>query len=251
VSASGSTFGSRWRDSGGLPHPDSPGGRVLAIALGLSLIYVLLFVANYHAMASVAWVVTGLSLVIALIGAFSLASMLGADIASFQRLELDLARTVLAYLNSGSAPASDAPLSGVWRAYVGAAEESRRMARAHAYALGPFIVAGVLSLASLLLAGLALVTSTFNVAGLAMLVELFAFAFLIVGAGSILFTVGYSSPVPGYAAVAARRWRRNAGRQQAVEGAVGGIPWLAEFTRSARESHVEPSGPSVIPSWRE
>jgi ubiquinone/menaquinone biosynthesis C-methylase UbiE len=251
VSASGASFKSRWKQSGGVPQPDTPGGMVLALALGLSVAYVILFIADYSAMARVAWFVTSLSLVLAVFGAFALSGMLGSDIGSFQRLELDLARTVLAYSNSGSVPGSDAPLSGVWRAYVGAAEESRRMARAHAYALGPFIAAGALSLAGTLLAGLALVTSTINVAGFAMFIEMFAFAFLVVGAGTILLTVGYSSPVPGFAIFAARRWRRNSGRQQAVEEAIGGIPWLAEFIRSVRESYVEPIGPSVIPSWRE
>ncbi len=251
MSASGELLRSKWKQSGGVPKPDTPGGMVLALALGLSLAYVLLFAADFHAMAAVAWIVTSVSLVLAVIGAFSLANMLGHDIGSYQRLELDLARTVLAYSNSGSAPASDAPLSGVWRAYVGAAEESRRMARTHAYALGPFIAAGALSLGAALISGLALVTSTLNVAGFAMFVELFAFAFLVIGAGSILLTVGYASPVAGFNVFAARRWRRNSGRQQAVEEAVGGIPWLAEFIRSVRESYVEPIGPTVVPGWRD
>ncbi len=251
MTAEPKSFRERWKESGGAPEPDTPGG--LAIAAGLSggLIYLLLLVADYNPMTGLAWPVTALSLLLAVVGAFALASMLGSDIAAYQRLELDLARTALAYIGSGSAPAPDTALAGVWRAYVGASEESRRVARSHAYALGAFVGAGVLSLAAVLLTGLGIVVSSHDLVGLAMLVELFAFVFLIVGAGTVLATVGYSGPVPGFELIAARRWKRNQGRAAAVKSSFDDIPWLAEFVRSAHESRPEPSGPSVLPSWRE
>ncbi len=250
MSASAMSIRERWRGSGGLPAPDAPGGMALALAMGLTLVYALVLVAEYSAMTTLAWWVTSLTLVLAVVGAFSLSSMLGNDIASFQRLELDLARTVLAYVGSGAAPASDAPLSGVWRAYVGAAEESRRVARSHAYALGPFVGGGLIALAAVLVVGLGLVTSATSVIGVALILELFAFFLLFAGVGVLVSTAGYSGPVPGFDFGAARRWRRNAGRQNAVDGALSQVPWLAEFARSARESRVQPKGPSAIPGWR-
>ncbi|HYA11287.1 MAG TPA: hypothetical protein VEH10_06440 [Thermoplasmata archaeon] len=242
---------SGWRERLTPPPPDSREGFVLAVAIGFALVYVLLLVSQYNAMTRVAFDVTSLSLIVSLVGAFALSSMLGADISTFQRLELELARTVLAYVGSGTPPPSDAPLAGVWRAHVGAAEEYRRMARAHAYALGLFTGAGVLSLGSSLLSGFGVVTATQNVLGLAMFVEWFAFTFLVAAAGAVLLTVGYASPVSVYEVAAPRRWRRNSGRQQAVDGAVREIAWLSEFSRGAREAKISPAGPSVLPSWRE
>ena len=236
-----------------LPPPDSREGTAIAIGLAAALVYVLVFVAEYHTMtgALFAFDVTTVSLIVGLVAAFSLSGMLGADVSTFQRLELELARTVLAYVGSGSPPASDAPLAGVWRAHVAASEESRRMARAHAYALGFFTFAGVLALAASLLVGLGAVTTSPNVVGLGMFVEWFAFVFLAAGAASVLASVGYAAAVPVYETVAPRRWRRNAGRQQAVEGAVSEVAWLSEYARGARESRISPAGPSMIPSWHE
>lgn len=250
--ASGSTASSRaWRGRLSVPPPDTVPGVVLAVGFGLALVYVLVLVAEYPAMEHAAFAIGALSLLLSAVAAFSLAAMLGTDIATYQRLELELARTVLAYVGSGAPPASDTPLAGVWRAHVAAAEESRRVSRAHGYALGLFVGAGVASLAVTLLAGLGTMTATADLRGLAMVVEAVAFTMLVVGAGSLLVTVGYSSPVPGYELVASRRWRRNAGRQQAVDGAIGEIAWLAEFARGARETKLSPFGPSIVPSWRE
>lgn len=233
------------------PPPDTAEGGALAFALAMGLIYVLLLVADYNTMTAIAFAVTTLSLLIAVVAGFALAGMLGSDLSTFQRLELELARTVLAYASSGTPPQSDAPLAGVWRAHVAAAEESRRMARAHAYALGLFTIGGLAGLGAALLAGLGVVTATMNVLGLAMVVELFVFVFLLVGVGAIVGTVGYAAPIPFYERVSPRRWRRNAGRQIAVDGAVSEVAWLSEFARGARESKISPRGPSVIPSWRE
>jgi hypothetical protein len=214
------------------------------------LVYVLVLIAEYNPMTALSLWITSLSLVVGTVGAFALAAMLGADIAAYQRLELDLARTVLAYVGSGSAPASDAPLAGVWRAYVSAADESRRVARSHAYALGPFVVGGFLSLTALLLTILGGVTATQNLLGVGLVVEVPAFFLLLAGGAALALTVGYSTPVPVYDSLAARRWRRNSGRAEAVETALGSIPWLPEFARSARESKIEPTGPAAVPSWR-
>jgi hypothetical protein len=242
---------SRWRSRLNPPPPDTEEGGILAIALAAALVYILLFIADYSAMTSIAFGATALSLTISVLSAYALATMLGNDIANYQRLELELSRTVLAYASSGTPPASDAPLAGVWRAHVAASEESRRMSRAHAYALGLFSIAALASVAAVLLAGLGTVTSTQNVRGLAMLVEWVAFTFLVVGAASVVVSVGYSESVTLYEATAPRRWRRNSGRQAAVDSAVGEIGWLAEFSRGARESRMSSRGPGTIPSWRE
>ncbi len=240
-----------WASAIDLPPPDSWEGAAFAAAIAGGLVYILLLVAEYNAMVRVAFDVTALSLVVSLISAFALSAMLGSDISTFQRLELELARTVLAYVGSGSPPASDAPLAGVWRAHVAASEEARRMARAHSYALGLFSAAGMLSLGALLLASLGMVTFTPDVRGLGMFVEWFAFVFLVAGAVVVLASVGYAAPVSAYERIAPQRWRRNSGRQQAVDGAVSEIAWLAEFSRGARESRMSPWGPSILPSWRE
>ncbi len=224
---------------------------MLALAFGLGLAYLVVFIADYNALVALALWVVPIALFAALVAAFALATMLGSDISNYQRLELDLSRTVLAYVSSGSPPPSDAPLAGVWRAYVGAAEESRRVARAHAYALGFFMVAALFALPATLLVGLGAVLAVQNLLGVGVFVAWFAFGFLAAGAVAVAGTVGYATPIPGFDRIAARRWRRNSGRQQAVEGALGEVSWLGEFVRGARESYVSPAGPSVIPSWRE
>lgn len=234
-----------------LPPPDSAEGMVVALAVAAGLVYILLLVAQYPKMIDSAFEFTAFSLLVSLVAAFSLGSMMGSDVATFQRLELELARTVLAYASSGTPPQSDAPLAGVWRAHIGAAEESRRMARSHAYGLGLFSAAGLLSLTALLLGVFGTLTSNQDIRGLAMFVEWFAFVFLVAGAAAIMTTIGYSGSVPFYEMFSPHRWRRNSGRQVAVDGAVSEIAWLAEFSRGARESHISPRGPSVLPSWRE
>lgn len=125
------------------------------------------------------------------------------------------------------------------------------MARTHAYGLGLFTLAGILALGATLIAGIGTVTGVQNVLGFAMFIEWFAFTALAAGAAATLASVGYASSVPLYETVAPRRWRRNAGRQQAIDGAVSEIGWLAEYSRGARESRVSPAGPSMIPSWHE
>jgi len=246
-----SSTADRWRARLTLPELDTREGVVLAFASTFALVYIVVLVAAYNAMTSLAFAITGFSLLASLIPAFALGTMLGDDITSFQRLELELARTVLAYVGSGSPPPSDAPLAGVWRAHVAGAEESRRMARTHAYALGFFTAAGAFALAATLLSGLGAVMGVQNVSGLGMFVEWFAFTLLAAGAGSILASVGYASSVPFYDTWVPRRWRRNAGRQKAVDGAVTEVAWLAEFARGARDARISPAGPSMIPSWRE
>lgn len=235
------------------PPPDTREGAVLGVALLFGLVYILVLVAEYNAMTvgTFAFGVTALSLLVSLVAAFALSGMLGSDLSTFQRLELELARTVLAYVGSGTPPPSDSPLAGVWRAHVAGAEESRRMARAHAYGLGLFMWAGGLSLASSLLVGLGLVSGTADLIGLGMFVEWFAFTFLAGGAFAVLASAGYASPARFYETLAPRRWRRNAGRQQAIDGAVSEIAWLAEYSRGAREARVSPAGPSIIPTWHE
>jgi hypothetical protein len=242
---------SSWFRTPHLPASDTPGGTILAFAFGLAVIYLVVFVSDYSAMTSLALWIAPIALFAALVGAFALGTMLGADIATYQGLELDLSRTVLAYVGAGTPPASDAPLSGIWRAYVGAAEESRRMARAHAYALGFFVAAGLFALPGTLVVGLGAVAASQDLLGFGLFLLWFAFGFLVAGAGNVVLSVGYSNPVPGFDRIAARRWKRNAGRQQAVDGAYSEVAWLGEFVRGARESYVHPAGPSVIPSWRE
>jgi hypothetical protein len=125
------------------------------------------------------------------------------------------------------------------------------MARAHAYSVGLFTWAGGLSLSSVLLVGLGVVSGTSDVIGLGMFFEWFAFTFLAAGAFAVLASAGYASSTRFYEGFAPRRWRRNAGRQRALDGAVSEIPWLSEYSRGAREARVSPAGPSIIPTWHE
>jgi len=223
-----------------MPPPDSPGGSAIAIAALFVLVYALLLLASYHTMLSAAVWLTTTALIAGLVATFSLGAMIGTDIATFQRLELDLARTVLAHLNSNDAPGPDAPLAGIWRAYVTVADESRRVSRVHAYSFGAFFWGTLISLGATLLTGLGVVTTTNNVVGLALVVELFGFAFLLIGALALVLAVGYSSDVPGYHGIAARRWRRNSTRLPAVEEALANVNWLPEFHRGIRESRTHP-----------
>lgn len=232
-----------------LPSPDSREGVVLAVAAGFAVVYVLVLVVDYRAMTDFAFEATTVSLIVSLIGAFALSGMLGADIATYQRFELELARTVIAYVSSGTPPAADTPLAGVWKAHVSGAEEYRRMARAHAYELGLFTWAALLSLAAVLLAGLGVVSGSRDVMGLGMLVEWPAFGFLIAAAGAVLATVGYSAAAPLYELLAPRRWRRNSGRPSALDGAVSEVAWLSEFAARIRDSRLGP-GAATAP-WKE
>jgi len=224
-----------------LPPPDSPGGLAIAVASLFAVVYGVLFVADYSAMLSLAWWLVSIALIVGAVGTFALATMLGGDIATYQRLDLDLARTVIAHLSENKSPEPDAALAGVWRAYVTVADESRRVARVHAYAFGPFLWGTVLSLAAGLLTGLGTLTTTANVLGIALVVEFFGFTLLLIGGAALVLTVGYSNPVDGFDHLAAHRWRRNAARLPAVEEALSSVPWLPEFHRGVRESRTDPT----------
>jgi hypothetical protein len=224
-----------------LPPPDSPGGLAVAIASLFALVYVILLVAEYNGMISIArWIVTT-SLIVGAVGTFALATMLGGDISTYQRLDLDLARTVIAHLSENKSPEPDAALAGVWRAYVTVADESRRVARVHAYAFGPFLWGTLLSLAAALVVGLGHLTTTGDLVGVALLLELVGFTLLLVGGAALVLTVGYANPVDGFDRLAAHRWRRNAARLPAVEEALSSVPWLPEFHRGVRESRTDPT----------
>jgi hypothetical protein len=224
-----------------LPPPDTPGGYAFAIASLFAVVYAILFVAEYHPMLAQARYIAGTALIVGAVGTFALATMLGSDIATYQRLELDLSRTVIAHLNDNKSPEPDTPLAGVWRAFVTVADESRRVARVHAYAFGPFLWGTIISLGAALLVGLGQLTVTPDVVGLALVIEFFGFAFLLLGAGALVLTVGYSDTVDGYDRLAAHRWRRNAARLPAVEEALSSVPWLPEFHRGVRESKTDPT----------
>jgi hypothetical protein len=234
-----------WSQALTLPPPDSPGGVAIAIAALFASVYAILLVAAYPSMTSFGFAITTIALLGGVVGTFSLGAMIGSDIATYQRLELDLARTVIAHTAANEAPEPDAPLAGVWRAYVTVADESRRVARVHAYSFGLFLWGTLLSLAAALVAGLGVVTSTTNVVGIALVVQFFGFALLLVGSGGLVLTVGYSDEVPGFDLLAARRWRRNSARLPAVEEALGNVPWLPEFHRGVRESRTHPSGSTL------
>jgi len=228
-----------------LPPPDSPGGAAFAIAFAAGLVYLIVFMAAYPGMAASGLWLTTTALIAGAIGTFALGGMLGTDIATYQRLELDVARTVLAHLNANDAPTPEAPLGGVWRAYVTVADESRRVARVHAYAFGPFLWGTVVSLAAALVAGLGAVTRTANTTGFGVFIGLFGFSLLILGAASLVLTVGYADEVVGFHRFAARRWRRNSTRLPAVEDALSGVPWLPEFHRGVRESRTTPESSTL------
>ena len=224
-----------------LPPPDSPGGLALGVTALFAVVYALLLVAQYNEMVALARFIYTISLIVGAVGTFALATMLGSDIATYQRLELDLARTVLSHLSTNAAPAPDAPMAGVWRAYVAVADESRRVARVHAYAFGPFLWGTLLSLAAALLGALGLTTHVSDVVGVSLLVEFFGFSLLLAGGAALVLTVGYADTVPGFDRISAHRWRRNASRLPAVEEALSGVAWLPEFHRGVRESRTDPS----------
>lgn len=224
-----------------LPPLDSPGGYAIAATALFALVFALLFVADYSGMTDhIRWI-SSIALLVGAVGTFALATVLGADIATYQRLDLDLARTVIAHLTTNTAPAPDAPLAGVWRAYVTVADESRRVARVHAYAFGPFLAGTLLSLAAALVTGLAEVWRFADLLGIAVLIEFFGFSLLILGGAALLLTVGYSDEVAGFHRFAAHRWRRNSARLPAVEEALESVPWLPEFHRGIRESRTDPT----------
>jgi hypothetical protein len=249
VSATRILLGGRDRGSLTLPPPDTPGGLAIAGAFSLVLVYAILLVGVYPSMVAWApWIAT-LSLLVGVVAVFGLATMLGNDISSFQRLDLDLAETILA-APSGGPPQPEAPLAGVWRAYVTTSEESRRVARVHAYAFGPFLVGTILSVASILLVGLGTTVTTTNVVALGLVVEAFAWLFLFAGAGALVLTVGYGAPVPGFDFFAAKRWRRNAARHPAVDEALASVPWLREFHRGTEGSRPS-TGSTILPTWLE
>jgi len=229
-----------------MPPPDSPGGSAIAITSLFVVVYAILMLSEYRAMTATAVYIATTALLSGVVGTFALATMLGNDVATFQRLELDLSRTIIAHLGSNDAPGPEAPLAGVWRAYIAVADESRRVARVHAYAFGPFLWGTLLSLAAALVASLGLLTSSMNVSGVALLIELFGFALLLIGAGALVLTVGYSNDVPGYDRFAAGRWRRNSARLPAVEDALASVPWLPEFHRGVRESRTDPSDSTLM-----
>jgi hypothetical protein len=249
VSATRSSILGRDRGALSLPPPDTPGGLALAGAFALAVLYGIVLVSVYPQMVHWGPWIASISLVIGLLATFALATMVGNDIAAFQRLDLDLAETVLAS-PAGGPPAPEAPLAAVWRAYVTTSEESRRVARVHAYAFGPFLVGTVLSVASLLLVGLGTTITTNNVVGLGLVVEGFAILFLFAGGVAMLLTVGYAAPVPTFDFLAAKRWRRNAPRHPAVDEALASVPWLREFHRGTRESRPS-SGSTILPAWLE
>ncbi len=236
---------SRWDLTVSVPPPDSMGGAAIAIGVLFALVYGLLLIAQYPAMLSVSVWLVSLALVVGAVGSFGLATMIGSDIANYQRLELDLARTILGHLSTSSAPGPDAPLAGTWRAYVAVADESRRVARVHAYAFGPFLWGTLFSLVAALLIGLGTVTAASDVMGLALWAELIGFSLLLVGGAALLLTVGYSEAVPGFDRFAAHRWRRNSTRLPAVEEAIESVPWLPEFHRGVRESRTEPAASTL------
>jgi hypothetical protein len=223
-----------------LPPSDSPGGAAVAVAAFLAIVYALLLVGLYSAMLATAWWIVSLSLVVGVVGTFSLGTMLGTDIATFQRLDLDLARTVTSHRRSNDAPPPEAALAGIWRAYITVADESRRVARVHAYSFGPFFAGTLLSLGAALLVGLGTITGTPDAIGLGAAVELPAFAFLVLAGLVLALTVGYSDTIHGLDRWAPRRWRRNSARLPAIEEALTSVPWLPEFHRGVRESRPAP-----------
>lgn len=233
-----------------LPPPDTPGGLAFAGTFAVLLVYGVVLVAAYPAMLVLSpWILTT-ALLVGVIATFGLATMLGGDIAEFQRLDLDLAETVLGTTPASGPPAPEAPLAAVWRAYVTTSEETRRVARVHAYAFGPFLLGTGFSVVAVLLDGLGIVSFTNNMVGIALVVEFFGLFLLFLGGMALALTVGYGSTVPGFDFLASKRWRRNRTRHPAVDEALSSVPWLREFHRGTRESRPL-TGSTLLPSWLE
>lgn len=212
-----------------VPEPDTPEGRVLVYALVVSIAYILFLVVDSTTLANQSGSFIQLPLILGTIMSFTLGVLLGADYARARHFELELARTVSVHSDAGQLPEEDSPLGRVLKEYARAADEHRRYARAHAYAVGPAIWGSLCALAATVSWGFSVGSGATWLAYLALVIEIPAFALLVLSVSIAGTAVGLFRPVPGFDGLTPRRWRRFAEKVPAVEEAVHTCPWLEEF----------------------
>lgn len=212
-----------------LPPPDSRAGLALIGAIFLGVVYIVVFVAQYSALSAEAPWVVGLNLILSVVVAFSLVSMISSDRARAADFELEFSRTVEAHLAAGETLVQASPLGGILAEYARVAHEERRAAQEHACAAGPAIYSAGLAALAACLVGLAYaIGADPNTLGLAMLVELGAFFFLVLTTAMLVLSVGRRSDVPEFHALIPRRWARISDASFPFTHSLGEVPWAAQ-----------------------
>jgi len=212
-----------------LPPPDSRAGLALIGAIFLGVVYLIVLVSQYSALSAEAPWVVGLNLILSVFVAFSLVSMIASDRARAADFELEFARTVQAHLAAGETLIQASPLGGILAEYARVAHEQRRAAREHAYAAGPAIYSAGLSAFAALLVGLAYAIGIDpNTLGVAMLVELGGFFFLVLTTAILVLSVGRGADVPEFHSFVPRRWARVTEPSFPFTHSLGDVPWAAQ-----------------------
>ena len=212
-----------------LPPPDSRAGLALLGAILLGVVYVIVFAGQYSALTAEAPWVVGLNLILSVIVTFSLVTMLASDRARACDFELEFARTVQAHLAAGETLVQASPLGGILSEYARVAHAERRAAREHAYAAGPAIYSSGLAAFSAMLVGLAYAIGVDpNTLGVALLVELGAFFFLVLATAILVLSVGRAADVPEFDALVLRRWAGVANHSFPFTHSLGEVPWAAQ-----------------------
>jgi len=199
---------------------------VIFAAIALGTVYVLLLVGAYSALSSEAvWVIT-LNLVLGVVVSLFLVTMIASDRARAADFELQFARTVEAHRAAGEMLSESSPLGGILTEYARMANEQRRAAREHAYASGPALYSTGLALLATLIVGLAYAAGGDpNTIGLSLVVELAAFFFLVLTAGSLVLSVGRATEVEAWEALVLRRWSGVARPSFPFTHAISEVPW--------------------------
>jgi len=212
-----------------LPPPDSRGGLALIGAIFFGAVYLLVFITEYSALGAEAPWVVGLNLVLSVIVTFFLVSMIASDRARAADFELEFARTVQAHLAAGETLVQASPLGGILSEYARVAHEERRAAREHAYAAGPAIYSSGLATLAAGLVGFAYAIGVDpDTLGVAMLVELGGFFFLVFATALLVLSVGRAADVPEFHALVPRRWARVADPSFPFTHSLGEVPWAAQ-----------------------
>jgi hypothetical protein len=212
-----------------LPPPDSRAGLALLGAILLGVVYVVVFVGQYSALTAESPWVVGLNLILSVFVTFSLVSMIASDRARASDFELEFARTVQAHLAAGETLVQASPLGGILSEYARVAHLERRAAREHAYAAGPAIYSSGFAVFAAFLVGLGVAIGFDpNTLGLAMLVELGAFFFLVLATAILVLSVGRHADVPEFDTLVPRRWTRVADHSFPFTHSLGEVPWAAQ-----------------------
>jgi hypothetical protein len=233
------------------PAPDTPEGRVLIASLLVGTFFLLLLVSVNTALADQAAVWVPLVLILGTILSLTLGSRLMADRANVRIVELELARTVSVHNTAGQLPDPDSPLGGVLREYVHTADDLRRHWRTDAYAAGPAMWGALLALFSAVLWGLSFSTGTVWVAYVAIVVELPTLMILIFSVTVLAMGIGQARPVDGFAALTPRRWTGFQEYTPALETAIAGLPWLADYARELRDDKRASNPGASSTTWAE